>query len=134
LSRGARKPAADNLEAPSRRLDQWLWFARLVKSRSLAARLVCEGVVALNGAVAQKPNRAVRIGDEIALSQGGLRRTVRVLALGARRGPANEARALYRDSAPPLRLPRLPAEWVPLLMEEGEEYLPRPAAAGRGSG
>jgi ribosome-associated heat shock protein Hsp15 len=121
LSRGADKPAATRVEAPSRRLDQWLWFARLVKSRSLAARLIEAGGVALNAAVAQKPGRAVKIGDEVAVAQGELRRTVRVLALGSRRGPASEARRLYRDSAPPARLPCYPAEWVPLLADEGEE-------------
>lgn len=134
MSRGADKPAAKRVEAPSLRLDQWLWFARLVKSRSRAARLIEAGVVALNGAVTQKPGRAVRIGDEVAFPQGELRRTVRVLALGTRRGPASEARGLYRDNAPPRRLSRLPKEWVPLLLEEGEEYLPLPAEAGRGSG
>lgn len=121
MKRRADKAATDRGEAPSRRLDQWLWFARLVKSRALAARLVEAGAVALNGAVATKPNRAVKVGDEIVLTQRGWRRAVRVLALGVRRGPASEAYALYRDNARPLRLPPLPSEWVPLLAEESEE-------------
>ena len=121
MSRGADKAVAQPADAKSRRLDQWLWFARLVKSRSLAARMVAAGVVVLNGAVAQKANRAVKIGDEIALSQGDWRRTVRVLALGSRRGPAREARGLYGESAPPLRLSRSPAGWIPLLVEPVEE-------------
>jgi ribosomal 50S subunit-recycling heat shock protein len=36
-------------EISGRRLDQWLWFARLVKSRSRAARLCVTGVVTVNG-------------------------------------------------------------------------------------
>ncbi|HEX5867378.1 MAG TPA: S4 domain-containing protein, partial [Beijerinckiaceae bacterium] len=31
------------------RLDKWLWFARFVKSRTSAAKLVGEGFVRVNG-------------------------------------------------------------------------------------
>jgi ribosome-associated heat shock protein Hsp15 len=96
------------------RLDQWLWFARFAKSRSLAARLCAAGAVTLNGGAVRKPNQAVRIGDVVVLAQGGWRRTVRVLALGARRGPAAEARTLYEEAAV-ARLPTAPPDWSPLL-------------------
>lgn len=104
--------------APERaktRLDQWLWFARFAKSRSLAARLCAAGAVTLNGAAVTKPNRAVRVGDVVILPQGGWQRTVRVLALGVRRGPASEARLLYEEAAAALRLSVVPSDWVPLL-------------------
>lgn len=105
-------------DAPGRakaRLDQWLWFARFAKSRSLAGRLCTGGAVTLNGAAVAKANQAVRVGDVVVLPQGGWQRTVRVVALGARRGPAAEARLLYEETAPALRLGDLRAEWVPLL-------------------
>ncbi len=104
--------------APERakaRLDQWLWFARFAKSRSLAARLCAAGAVTLNGAAVGKANQAVRVGDIVMLPQGGWQRTVRVAALGARRGPAAEARLLYEELAPALRLRDLRPEWLPLL-------------------
>lgn len=104
--------------APERakaRLDQWLWFARFVKSRSLATRLCAAGAVAINGSIVTKPNQAVRVGDVVKLPQGGWQRTVRVLALGARRGPASEARLLYEEAAAALRLSTIPSEWIPLL-------------------
>ena len=107
--------AADAPARASRRLDQWLWFARFAKSRSLAARLCAGGHVAVNGIVIGKPNQAVRIGDIVAFPQGGYRRTVRVLALGLRRGPAIEARALHEEAAPAQRLSGAVADWVPLL-------------------
>ena len=106
--------------APERaksRLDQWLWFARFAKSRSLAARLCAAGAVAINGNTVTKPNQAVRVGDVVVVPQGGVQRTVRVLALGTRRGPASEARLLYEEAAPALRLPPGLADWVPLLQE-----------------
>jgi ribosome-associated heat shock protein Hsp15 len=102
---------------PSRRIDQWLWFARLVKSRSLAAKLCAAGVITLNGVAISKPNHTVRVGDELAAVQGAYLRTVRVLALGARRGPASEARLLYEEIAPPIHRSKLAPLWEPLLAE-----------------
>ena len=102
----------------SRRLDQWLWFARFVKSRSLAARLCAAAAITVNGVIIRKTNHPVRVGDTVVLPQGALCRTVRVVALGLRRGPAPEARLLYEEAAAPIRLPKLIPEWVPLLAEE----------------
>ncbi len=85
-------------EAATLRLDKWLWFARLTKSRSLAARL-CEA-----GAVAS---------DVVTVPQGRVIRTVHVAALGKRRGPATEARQLYLEPDPPQRLAQ--EAWTKLL-------------------
>lgn len=104
--------------APERakaRLDQWLWFARFVKSRSLAARLCASGALAINGGTVRKPNQAVRVGDIVILPQGGWQRTVRVVALGVRRGPAAEAHSLYEEAAAAMRFADNAPEWVPLL-------------------
>ena len=101
-----------------RRLDQWLWFARLIKTRSLAARLCTVGAVTLNGLPARKPNRIIRVGDVIESPQGTYQRTVRVLALGSRRGPAIEARRLYEEIAAPARLAEMGPAWEPLLSDD----------------
>jgi ribosome-associated heat shock protein Hsp15 len=81
------------------RIDVWLWRARFCKTRSLAARMVAEGRVRLSRSGAElvldKPSRAVRPGDRLFLDLGGREATVQIEALGARRGPAPEARALY---------------------------------------
>jgi ribosome-associated heat shock protein Hsp15 len=102
-------------EKSSRRLDQWLWFARFVKSRSLAARLCAAGEVAVNGFAAAKPNHAVKEGDIVTVTQRGWERTVRVLALGERRGPAKEAHRLFKEMAAAQRA--LP-QWEPLLFAD----------------
>jgi ribosome-associated heat shock protein Hsp15 len=108
------------------RLDQWLWFARFAKSRSLAARLCAAGEVAINGATVKKPNQTVRVGDLVVVPQGGWQRTVRVLALGLRRGPAAEARTLYEEAA--MAAPRHCAapDWVPLLDADDPADWPAP--------
>jgi ribosome-associated heat shock protein Hsp15 len=100
------------------RLDQWLWFARFTKSRSLAARLCAAGAITVNGAVVKKPNHILRIGDVVVLPQGGWQRSVRVLDLGTRRGPASEARMLYLETAEALRLRDVAPAWLPLLEDE----------------
>jgi ribosome-associated heat shock protein Hsp15 len=108
--------SADAAPRPAKlRLDQWLWFARFVKSRSLAARLCATGAVRVNGGPVTKPNRPVRVGDVVMLPQGGWQLTVRVLALGVRRGPAAEARLLYEEEAAAVHLRDLALDWEPLL-------------------
>ena len=81
------------------RIDVWLWRARFVKTRGLAADLVERGAVRLthNGLETRldKPSRSVHPGDLLTFAQHGRATTLRVEALGKRRGPAEEARALY---------------------------------------
>jgi len=42
----------------------------------------------------------VRPGDVLTFAQGAQVRVIEIAAIGARRGPAPEAQALYRDRAP----------------------------------
>lgn len=83
------------------RLDKWLWFARFVKSRSLATRLVVDGRMRVNGAPTQKAHYAVKMGDVLTFALGPHIRVIKVCALGVRRGPAAEAQSLYEDLDPP---------------------------------
>lgn len=85
----------------AQRLDKWLWFARFAKSRTLATRLCAERRVRINREVAGKPSAPVRPGDVLTFPQGPHIRVVRVVQPGLRRGPADEARMLYEDLAPP---------------------------------
>ena len=87
------------------RLDVWLWRARFAKSRSLAAAIVERGAVRLTHQGVQtrldKPSRGVHVGDGLVFALGGRLVDLTVEALGERRGPAAEARALYalRDTS-----------------------------------
>jgi ribosome-associated heat shock protein Hsp15 len=86
------------------RLDKWLWFARFCKTRSLAQKLIERGQAALNGAAVSKTSVTVRPGDRLTITLGRLRRTVVVTDVAERRGPAQQARALFDEPAPPERL------------------------------
>lgn len=83
------------------RLDKWLWQARFVKSRSLAAKLIETAGIRVNGQRIAKPAYAVGQGDVLTFALGTRVVVARILALGTRRGPAPEARALYEDLSPP---------------------------------
>ena len=80
------------------RLDKWLWAARIYKTRSLACDEVDKGRVLVNG-VAVKPARELKVGDMLQLRQGVVSRTVNVLAISDRRGPAPVAQLLYEETA-----------------------------------
>ena len=87
------------------RIDVWLWRARFAKTRTLAAAMVERGAVRLthNGAQTRldKPSRSVHVGDRLVFALGGRLMDIEVLALGERRGPADEARALYQAAESP---------------------------------
>jgi ribosome-associated heat shock protein Hsp15 len=85
---------------PGQRLDKWLWYARIVKTRSGAARLIEAGKVRINGVRALKPSRLVQAGDVVTATALGRLSVLRVLASAERRGPPSLARALYEDLTP----------------------------------
>lgn len=89
------------MKAGQIRLDKWLWFARFARTRSLAARLVGDGYVRLNGKRVETPARGVCVGDVVTVAAAHATASVRVLAFGERRGPAPEARRLYADLSAP---------------------------------
>lgn len=102
-------------QVQSQRLDKWLWFARVVKTRTQAAGLVTEGRVRVNKLKVDKPSQLVRPGDVLTI---GLRERVRILEVlqgGVRRGGAPEAALLFKDLTPiaPPRSPAQEAERLP---------------------
>jgi ribosome-associated heat shock protein Hsp15 len=77
------------------RLDKWLWFARFARTRTLAAKLVAEGFVRVNGARTDNPAKGLGLGDVITVAAPHATMAVRVLDLGERRGRSEEAKGLY---------------------------------------
>lgn len=82
-------------EADGLRLDKFLWFARIVKSRPQAQAMAEEGRIRMGGRVVDRAHALVRVGDVLSFAQRGAVRVIRVEALPQRRGPPAEARALY---------------------------------------
>lgn len=83
------------------RLDKFLFFARLTKTRSLAQKIVGEGHIRLDGHAVTRRHADVRPGSVITLPLHGAVHVLQVEALPLRRGPAAEARAHYRELSSP---------------------------------
>jgi ribosome-associated heat shock protein Hsp15 len=79
------------------RLDRYLFFIRLQKSRTLAQGLIEAGHVRIDGKRVAKTSEDVRVGQVIALPLHGQVRVIRVTSLPERRGPAPEARHHYEE-------------------------------------
>ena len=81
------------------RLDKWLWCARFIRARGDGTDLVAQGRVRINRRPTDKAHARLRVGDVVAFPLHGAVRVIEVLALAVRRGPAAEARTLYREIA-----------------------------------
>jgi ribosome-associated heat shock protein Hsp15 len=89
------------MDTDRQRLDKWLWHARVVKSRTLAATLVTEGKVRVNGDRVDKPAAAVRVGDVVTVILRQYMSVLKVAGFADKRGSATVASGLYQDLSPP---------------------------------
>jgi ribosome-associated heat shock protein Hsp15 len=87
--------------AGRQRIDKWLFFSRAVKSRSLAAKLAVAGRVRINRDKAAQASDLVKPGDVLTITLDRTIHVWKVIDVGVRRGPAEEARRLYEDMSPP---------------------------------
>jgi ribosome-associated heat shock protein Hsp15 len=81
------------------RIDKFLFFVRLVKTRSLAQKLVDDRHFRIDGRVVERANTDVKIGNVLTFPLHDRVRVIRVEAMPTRRGPAPEAQACYTDLA-----------------------------------
>jgi ribosome-associated heat shock protein Hsp15 len=108
------------MDAARQRIDKWLFFARVVKSRSLAAKLAVAGRVRINRDKASQASDLVKPGDVLTITLDRRILVYKVVDAGKRRGPAEEARTLYEDmSPPPAPKGEAPADAMPPLRDAG---------------
>ncbi|MHB9881170.1 RNA-binding S4 domain-containing protein [Pacificimonas sp. ICDLI1SI03] len=93
----AEASAAAAADASGQRVDKFLWFSRLTKTRSEAQKLAESRRLRIDGRVVTRASATVRIGSVLAFTRAGAVRIVRVEALAERRGPFAMARSLYSD-------------------------------------
>ncbi len=96
----AMKDGLLNAPCASQRIDKWLWYARLVKSRTLAATFIKTGKIRLNRIRVRKSSQVVKVGDIVTATIARRVRVLRVVSTGVRRGPAGEAQSLYEELTP----------------------------------
>ncbi|AUP76220.1 ribosome-associated heat shock protein Hsp15 [Kosakonia oryzendophytica] len=80
------------------RLDKWLWAARFYKTRAIAREMIEGGKVHYNGQ-RSKPSKIVELNATLTLRQGNDERTVIIKGITEQRRPADEAVALYEETA-----------------------------------
>jgi ribosome-associated heat shock protein Hsp15 len=86
-----------------------LWYARVVRTRTDAAKLVVGGLVRLNSARIDAASQTVRPGDVITIALDRSVRILKVMGFAERRGDAEAARTLCEDLSPPPALRRPPS-------------------------
>ena len=84
------------------RLDKWLWFARVAKTRTIAKKLVLAGKIRIDGVKTSSPSISVKLGNTLTITQPRRIIVYRLLSIGTHRGPASEAQLLYEDLSPPV--------------------------------
>lgn len=88
--------------ADGMRLDRFLWWVRLAKTRSAAQAIAADGHLRIDGRPVDRAHTCVRVGNVLTFATHGRVRVVRVEALPHRRGPAPEAQGCYQDLSQPM--------------------------------
>jgi ribosome-associated heat shock protein Hsp15 len=88
----------------AQRIDKWLYYTRVFKTRTLAGKFADSGKIRLTHGPRRdrisKASQMVREGDVLTFSLHNHIHILKVLLPGTRRGPAPEARTLYEDLSP----------------------------------
>lgn len=91
----------DSATIERQRIDKWLWHARIVKTRTLAQKIVGGGKVRVNRDKVVAPSASVRVGDVLTITLLKRILVLRILGFCERRGPASLAQTLYEDLSAP---------------------------------
>ena len=88
------------LEKKTLRLDIYLYYIRIFKSRSIATKFVLTNRLRISGQVTQKPHKMISIGDVLTITINDNIKVLKVLDIPNRRGPYSESLNFYEDITP----------------------------------
>ena len=88
------------LEKKTLRLDTYLYYIRIFKSRSIATKFVLTNRLRISGQVTQKPHRMISVGDVLTITINDNIKILKVLEIPNRRGPYTESLNFYEDITP----------------------------------
>lgn len=131
MSRGGASDEDEALPRGSQRLDKWLWFARVAKTRTLAAALVTEGRIRVNKVKSGKPSQALKPGDVVTATVRSHVRILKVVEIGVRRGPPAEAQRLFEELTPARLATKAPGDLTSPEAAGGGKVAKRAQGAGR---
>ena len=87
-------------ETKNIRLDLYLFYIRIFKSRNLATKFIISNRLRISGQVIQKPHKLISIGDVLSLPIQDYVKILKVVDIPKRRGPFSEALNYYEDTTP----------------------------------
>ncbi len=88
------------------RLDVYLYYIRIFKSRSIATKFVSTNRLRISGKITQKPHKMISIGDVLTITINDNIKIFKVLDIPNRRGPYSEALNFYEDITPIESIPK----------------------------
>ena len=88
------------LEKKTLRLDIYLYYIRIFKSRSIATKFVLTNRLRISGQVTQKPHKMISVGDVLTMTINDNIKILKVLDIPSRRGPYPESLNFYEDITP----------------------------------
>ena len=90
----------NTFEKKNIRLDLYLFYIRMFKSRNLATKFIISNRLRISGQVTQKPHKLISIGDVLSLPIQDYVKILKVVDIPKRRGPFSEALNYYEDITP----------------------------------
>ena len=93
------------LEKKTLRLDIYLYYIRIFKSRSLATKFILTNRLRISGQVMQKPHKMISIGDVLTITINDNIKILKLLDIPNRRGPYSESLNFYKDITPTENIP-----------------------------
>jgi ribosome-associated heat shock protein Hsp15 len=94
------------LEKKSLRLDIYLYYIRIFKSRSIATKFILTNRLRISGQVTKKPHKMISIGDVLSMTIKDNIKILKVLDIPNRRGPYSESLNFYEDITPIESIPK----------------------------
>ena len=91
---------SNTFEKKNIRLDLFLFYIRMFKSRNLATKFINSNRLRILGQVIQKPHKLISTGDVLSLSIQDNIKILKVVDIPNRRGPFSEALNYYEDLTP----------------------------------
>ena len=94
------------LKKKTLRLDIYLYYIRIFKSRSIATKFILTNRLRISGQVTQKPHKMIFIGDVLTMTINDNIKVFKVLDIPNRRGPYSESLNFYEDITPIESIPK----------------------------
>ena len=94
------------LEKKTIRVDIYLYYIRIFKSRSISTKFVSTNRLRISGQVTQKPHKMISNGDILTMTINNNIKILKVLDIPNRRGPYSESLNFYEDITPIQNIPR----------------------------